>query len=339
MSFDRACRFGALALGLAAAAFGQPSAAAAAAPRTRCAPAPYSPYVGEQTTQISPHVWVVMGFPNIGIVVGTTGVLVVDTGLGPKNGATVAKIAAGLAPGRKLYLTTTHFHPEHASGDAGFPQSTVLIRNAAQQKEMEDQGAQFVEMFAQRSEEQKSLLSDVQPRRPDILFDTEHTLDLGGGVNVRLLWFGAAHTKGDELIFVEPDKTLISGDVVQNKISPNIPGEGGSAASWAIVLDKVQALGAEHVVPDHTAPGDGSLIVQEKAFITDLRTRARDHKRRGDPIFRRASRSRPSFARNTLTGRSAPSQTSSGGCTRNSPKRNAAKGIPASAARPAKIAT
>ncbi len=59
-----------------------------------------------------------------------------------------------------------------------------------------------------------------------------------GGVTARLLWYGGAHTKGDELTFVEPDRTLVSGDVVQNKTMPNIFGDGGTPATWLAVLDK-----------------------------------------------------------------------------------------------------
>jgi len=89
-------------------------------------------------------------------------------------------------------------------------------------------------------------------RPPDVTFSQEATVDLGG-VTVRLLWFGGAHTKGDELIFVEPDRTLVSGDVVQNKIIPGIFGDGGTPATWLAVLDKVEALNAAHILPDHSA--------------------------------------------------------------------------------------
>ena len=99
------------------------------------------PMVGENTTQISDHVWAIMGFPNIAIVVGSRATLVVDTGMGPKNGATAARVAAKLAPNNhKLFLTTTHFHPEHAAGEPGFPPGTILIRNTMQQQEMEKHG-------------------------------------------------------------------------------------------------------------------------------------------------------------------------------------------------------
>jgi glyoxylase-like metal-dependent hydrolase (beta-lactamase superfamily II) len=239
------------------------------------------PILGEDTVKVSDHVWAIMGFPNIGIVVGANAALVVDTGLGPRNGATIAKVVARLAPGHKLYLTTTHFHPEHAAGEPGFPPGTILIRDRVQQQEMEVHGQEMIDLFASRNEQQKALLANVKLRPPDETFDKERKLDLGGGVTARLLCFGGAHTKGDELTFVEPDKTLISGDVVQNKVVPNIYGDGGTPSSWIAVLDQVEKLGALHVLPDHSAIGDGSLVAKERAFIADLRTRAIDLKQRG----------------------------------------------------------
>jgi len=239
------------------------------------------PMVGENTTKISEHVQAIMGFPNIAIVVGNRATLVVDTGMGPKNGATAARVAAKLAAGNeKLFLTTTHFHPEHAAGEPGFPASTILIRNTTQQEEMEKHGQEIMNRFSTNSAQNKELLAGVRLRSPDVTFGQEATVDLGG-VTVRLLWFGEAHTKGDELIFVEPDRTLISGDVVQNKTMPNISDSGGTPTSWLAVLDKIAALNAAHVLPDHSAPGDGSLVAAERNLITDIRTRALALKRQG----------------------------------------------------------
>lgn len=239
------------------------------------------PVLKEDAVKVSEHVSAIMGWPNIAIVVGSSATLVVDTGLGPANGATIARVVAKLAPGnRKLYLTTTHFHPEHASGEAGFPSGTILIRDAVQQREMELHGREMVDMFASRSPQQKELLANATLRPADITFDSESRIDLGG-VTARLLWFGGAHTKGDELVFVEPDRTLISGDVVQNKVVPNIYGDGGTPSSWIAVLDKIEALNVSHVLPDHSAPGDGTMIAMEKRFITDLRSGALELKKKG----------------------------------------------------------
>ena len=68
--------------------------------------------------QLSEHVTVVLeGQPgaqsNVGIVVGNKGTLVIDSGLGPRNGAILANVARQLAPGRTtLYVAATHFHPD-----------------------------------------------------------------------------------------------------------------------------------------------------------------------------------------------------------------------------------
>jgi len=237
--------------------------------------------LGEDTVKVSEHVWQIVGWPNIGIVVGEEATLVVDTGLGPRNGATVARAAKRLAPDNKLYLTTTHFHPEHAGGVAGFPDGTILIRPKVQQDEMDKHGEEMIRLFASRNETWKESLVGATLRAPDRTFDEELELDLGGDVKARLLWYGGAHTKGDELIFALPDKTLISGDVVQNKVVPNIYGDGGTPSSWLAVLGKVEKLGAEHVLPTHSPPGDGSLVAKEKAFIVDLRTSALALKHKG----------------------------------------------------------
>jgi glyoxylase-like metal-dependent hydrolase (beta-lactamase superfamily II) len=138
----------------------------------------------------------------------------------------------------------------------------------------------MIDMFSSRSAQNKELLAGVVLRPPDVTFTQEATVDLGG-VTARLLWFGGAHTKGDELTFVEPDRTLISGDVVQNKTMPNIFGDGGTPATWLAVLDKVEALNAAHVLPDHSAPGDGSLVGAERDLISGIRTRALALKQQG----------------------------------------------------------
>jgi len=128
------------------------------------------PMIGENTTKISDHVWAIMGFPNIAIVVGTRATLVVDTGLGPKNGATVARVVAKLAPNNtKLFVTTTHFHPEHAAGEPGFPPGSILIRDAVQQEEMEKHGQEMIDMFSKFSAQNKELLRGVALRTPDVL--------------------------------------------------------------------------------------------------------------------------------------------------------------------------
>jgi glyoxylase-like metal-dependent hydrolase (beta-lactamase superfamily II) len=231
-------------------------------------------------TRVSEHVYAIVGFPNIGIVVGDRATLVVDTGLGPRNGAIVVKQAEKLAKAPILYLTTTHFHPEHAMGEQAFPPRTVIIRPAVQQEEMEKHATEMMNLFRGFSAQSKELLQDVKMRPPDIVFDKEIKLDLGG-ITARLMWLGPAHTQGDEIIFVEPDSVLIPGDIVQDKIVPNMPNADASVKNWLAILDQLEPLHPRYVLPDHGALGDGSLIAKEKAFILDLQARSLELKRQG----------------------------------------------------------
>ncbi len=238
------------------------------------------PLLQESATHVSDHVFAIMGFPNVAIVVGVRATLVVDTGLGPRNGATVVRVVNKLSSNPKLFLTTTHFHPEHAGGEPAFPADTILIRNSVQQEEMERHGAEMLDLFSKRSAQNAELLAGVKLRTPDILFDSEAKIDLGG-VTARLMWLGPAHTKGDELIFIEPDSALISGDIVQSKLVPSIPSTDGSVKGWLAILDKLAPLKPRYIVPDHGELGDGSLIAKERTFITDLQSRALELKRQG----------------------------------------------------------
>ena len=233
--------------------------------------------------RVSDHVYAIIGFPNIAFVVGTRATLVVDTGMGPRNGAVVVREAQELAKGPALYLTTTHFHPEHASGESAFPANTILIRPAAQQDEIDRRGAEYIGLFSSRSAQNKELLQGVKLRQADIVFDREAKLDLGG-VTARLFWWGAAHTKGDELIFVPEDSVLIPGDIVQNKLVPNMPNEDASVKGWLSILDRLEPLKPRYVVPDHGALGDGSLIGKERAFLVDVQKRAPELKRQGTSV-------------------------------------------------------
>jgi glyoxylase-like metal-dependent hydrolase (beta-lactamase superfamily II) len=218
--------------------------------------------------RISEHVYAISGFPNIGIVIGDWASLAIDTGLGPRNGALIAKEIKKLAKSPKLYLATTHFHPEHAAGEAGFPPGTILIRSKTQQRELEQDHGKSVAMFA-RNPDYAPYLQGVGFRQPDVLFDKEYHLDLGG-VRVRLMWLGPAHTRGDQEFFIEEDRVLFSGDLAMNGIHPRNYALGSSWQTWITILDKLAALQPLHVLPDHGAFGDARLISEQRAYLSAL---------------------------------------------------------------------
>jgi glyoxylase-like metal-dependent hydrolase (beta-lactamase superfamily II) len=231
--------------------------------------------------RVSDHVYAIEGFPNVVIIVGSRATMVVDTGLGQKNGSTVMRAEQKLAKGSILYLTTTHYHSEHTTGEQAFPASTVIIRNKAQQDEMDKSVAGHIEVFKKMSAQNLDLLQDVKFRAPDVVFDRETKVDLGG-VTARLFWVGPAHTKGDELIFVEEDSVLIPGDIVQKDIFPILGSPDSSMKGWLAILDNVEALHPKFIVPDHgPAVVDASQIATQRAYLLALQSRALELKKQG----------------------------------------------------------
>jgi glyoxylase-like metal-dependent hydrolase (beta-lactamase superfamily II) len=249
---------------------------------------PVNPVVREGVTEkISQHVHVIPDasvslVPNIGIIVGTRGTLVIDTGLGPRNGEAVMREVAKVNRGNELYLATTHVHPEHDLGASAFPAKTKMLRSADQQKDIAEFGLSLAKTFSGRSPSIAELLKDAQFRPANIVFEREHTIDLGG-VRVRLMAMGANHTRGDTAFLVEPDGVLFSGDVVMKKqlmfASPY-----SSLRHWLTSLDALEKLKPKQIVPSHGPMGDASLIAENRSYLTAIQTRTSALKKQGKSL-------------------------------------------------------
>ena len=238
-----------------------------------------------KTIKVSDHVYMIPDgrvnlVPNIGIIVGTRATLVVDAGMGPRNGQTVLRELAKVNKNTDLYFTTTHFHPEHMTGVQAFPANTIVIRPEVQQEEVDRKQPEFIHNFSQRTADLKALLQDVKPRPPDILFDKEAKLDLGG-VTVRLLWLGPAHTRGDNFVLVEEDGVLFTGDAVINRFFPIFPDADASGKNWLSILDQLDELHPRKIVPGHGEVGDASLISTERTYLKAVQSRVVELKAQG----------------------------------------------------------
>ena len=148
--------------------------------------------------------------PNIGIIGGTQAVLVVETGIGNANAEQVLAFASEVAKGRRLYLTTTHFHPEHAYGAQVFAGQAQYLVNRAQADDLKAKGPGYLESFRGLGEPVARRLDGVLVPTPDVVYDGEYDLDLGDRT-VRLRPTGRGHTKGDQVIEVPDAGVLFTG--------------------------------------------------------------------------------------------------------------------------------
>jgi glyoxylase-like metal-dependent hydrolase (beta-lactamase superfamily II) len=248
-------------------------------------PAPPVPLVRvEGLKPVSAHVQVIpdnsVGLvPNVGFVVGDKAVLVVETGLGPRNGAAIYAVAQRLAAGKPIYLVTTHVHPEHDLGAQAFPAAVKLIRSRAQTAEIAANGLNLARVFSSRSPEIAELLKDAQYRAADISFDQAYGLELGG-LMVQILALGPNHTDGDTAVWVQADKVLFSGDVAM-RAQPALMSAKTSIAQWMSSLDRLEALKPTVVVPSHGPIGDVGYIQGYRTYLAEVRDRTQKAKTAG----------------------------------------------------------
>ena len=251
-------------------------------------PAPRDPLVREgATTKVSPHVYVIPDddvplVPNVGIIVGTRATLVIDTGLGPRNGETVVRQAAKVSKNADLYLAVTHVHPEHDLGAQAFPASTKVIRSRGQDQDIAEFGLQLAKTFASQSPVRAELLKDAAYRKTDISFERSHTLDLGG-VQVHMTAVGPTHTRGDTVFFVDGDSTLFAGDVVMSAL-PAFASPYSSVRAWLAVLDRLEAMKPKVIVPSHGRLVDAAAIGKYRDYLSAVQSRVRELKQQGRSV-------------------------------------------------------
>jgi glyoxylase-like metal-dependent hydrolase (beta-lactamase superfamily II) len=246
---------------------------------------PADPLVRENaTTKLAPHTYLIpdnnVGLvPNVGIVVGSRATLVIDPGLGRRNGDTVLREVAKVSKNAELFIASTHFHAEHTTGYVAFPASAKYVNSNVQEAEFAEGGMAMVKMFSGRSPATAEILKDAVRRPAAVTFDRDYRLDLGG-VTVRFLVVGPTHTRGDTGFFVEGDNVLFAGDVVMNN-SFLAATPVSSMKAWLAAFDAFEAMRPQTIVPAHGAVGPGSLVASNRQLMQTIQSRVRALKAEG----------------------------------------------------------
>jgi glyoxylase-like metal-dependent hydrolase (beta-lactamase superfamily II) len=224
-------------------------------------PAPADPLIRENATvKLAAHTWAIPDFnvglvPNVGIIVGTRATLVIDPGLGRRNGETVLREVAKVSRNTEMYIASTHFHAEHTTGYLAFPASAKYVNSNVQEAEFAESGQQLIQTFSSRS----------------------------AVTAVRFVVVGPTHTRGDTGLFIEEDAVLFSGDVVMNN-SFLAANPSSSMKAWLAAFDTFEAMHPRTIVPSHGPVGDGSIIAVNREIMQAVNARVRELKAQGRPV-------------------------------------------------------
>ena len=188
-------------------------------------------------------------------IAGTDATLVVDPLIAPSQARFVEEAlhARGFPPIRHVLLT--HHHTDHTLGAAHFLGARIHATPACAERMRREHPA----IIAGRLD----VFPDARPVVPTDVF-TDTTVDLGG-LTVRLLQVGPAHTDGDAIAYTE--QVVVCGDLIFNGYSYNY-----EDATPARLEETLAALPASALyIPGHGAAG-GRDIVDAQIAVHRART-------------------------------------------------------------------
>lgn len=192
---------------------------------------------------------------SIGLVVGTDGALVVDTGSSPAQGRAVRGLAEAVAGTVPLtHVAVTHSHGDHLFGLAAFADLATWGHRGL---------GDALTRMPPSSAELAALGMDADDiTLPDNTLSLAATLDLGG-LRAELVHFGPGHTTSDLVVIVPERGVVFAGDLLESAAFPSV-GPDSVLDSWPRTLDgTLGTLRATSVV----VPGHGPVMDQAGAFI------------------------------------------------------------------------
>ena len=215
---------------------------------------------------------------NIGFIVGSKGVAVIDTGGSPVIGSRLREAIRKVTDLPILYVINTHVHPDHVLGNAAFkddhPAFVGHEKLADAMMQREDAYLRNQELWVGAD----ATGSEVIP--PTLPVTGTQTIDLGGRI-LQLTAHSAAHTNNDLTVFDSQTATLWTGDLLYVERTPSFDGD---LVGWLKVIEQLRNIPAVRVIPGHgsvTADWHGALDNEKRYLITlleDIRAAIRQGK-------------------------------------------------------------
>lgn len=204
---------------------------------------------------------------NIGFIVGTRCVAVIDTGGSMRVGRALRESVRRHSNLPVCYVINTHDHVDHVLGNAAFKDDRpVFVGHSALTAALKRDRPFFVEHFAADLDAPATADEIIGP---DQTVATTLVLDLGGR-HLTLRAWPKAHTDCDLTVQDDRSRVLWTGDLVFRE---RIPALDGSIVGWLADIDELAKSDATAIVPGHGDPTRdfAAALASERRYLEAVR--------------------------------------------------------------------
>ncbi|WP_037374376.1 MBL fold metallo-hydrolase [Sedimenticola selenatireducens] len=189
---------------------------------------------------------------NLGFVVGDKAVAVIDSGYGEAMAEAMLTRIRAITDRPIKYVINTNSQPHRIMGNSAYRRAGAEVIAAAEAvPRITSEGPQFAATVAELLGLPSG--SVAPPEAPDRILEQETFLDLGG-VGLRLIPVGQAHTAGSLIAVVESDRVVFAGDVLYGGRLLAVLSQS-RVAGWIEAYERLREFGDFRFVPGHGNPG------------------------------------------------------------------------------------
>ncbi|ANO52076.1 MBL fold metallo-hydrolase [Woeseia oceani] len=193
---------------------------------------------------------------NLGLLTGDDGVVLIDDGLEPLAGKTLAAVQE-VSGAPVDFVINTHVHGDHLGGNVALHQhgATIVAHDSIRQRLLDSDAA--------------------RDALPELTFAEEVTFHLNNH-KARVIHVEHAHTDGDAIIHFADANVIHTGDAMFNGLFPFIDlDSGGSVEGYIAAQNRVleMADAETRIIPGHGPLANRGDLVRARDMLVDARDR------------------------------------------------------------------
>lgn len=215
--------------------------------------------------------WVEGGGGNSGVVIGDTGVILIDAKTTPDAGRALIAEVAKLTPKPVTHVILTHSDGDHVNGLAGMQDGLTIIAHAANKAEL-----LAVYQFAKVEVNGGSCLPPAN-RIPNRIVFNNLVQTIIDGVPIVLRHFAPAHTGGDLVVEIPKYRFAFVGDLITTSVLIH-PEKAGTFEGWFATARGLLKMPVEAYLGGH------AKTIDTKATLTKRRDEYAAIKGKVDPL-------------------------------------------------------